>query len=81
MPAHVGHRQPEAEPEEPEEQGIDVLRVVSEPLSISVTLKIQSAGNFERVMATTTVHPRLFEISISLSVKLPYRAGPKPILI
>ena len=31
VPAHVAHRQPEAEPEEPEEQGIDVLQVVSEP--------------------------------------------------
>ena len=31
MPAHVAHRQPEAEPGEPEEQGIDVLQVVSEP--------------------------------------------------
>ena len=30
VPAHVAHRQPEAEPEEPEEQGIDVLQVVSE---------------------------------------------------
>ena len=30
-PAHVAHRQPEAVPEEPEEQGIDVLQVVSEP--------------------------------------------------
>ena len=29
--AHVAHRKPEAEPEEPEEQGIDVLQVVSEP--------------------------------------------------
>ena len=31
VPAHVAHRQPEAEPEEPEEQGIDVLQVVSKP--------------------------------------------------
>ena len=31
VPAHVAHRQPEAEPEEPEEQGTDVLQVVSEP--------------------------------------------------
>ena len=31
MPAHVAHRQPEAEPEEPEEQGIDLLQVASEP--------------------------------------------------
>ena len=31
VPAHVAHRQPEAEPEEPEEQGIDILQVVSEP--------------------------------------------------
>ena len=31
VPAHVAHRQPEAEPEEQEEQGIDVIQVVSEP--------------------------------------------------
>ena len=31
----------------------------------SITLKIQSAGYLDRVMATTTVHPRLFEISIT----------------
>ena len=31
VPAHVAHRQPEAESEEPEEQGIDLLQVVSEP--------------------------------------------------
>ena len=29
VPAHGAHRQPEAEPEEPEEQGIDVLKVIS----------------------------------------------------
>ena len=29
--AHAAHCQPEAEPEEPEEQGIDLLQVVSEP--------------------------------------------------
>ena len=31
VPTHVAHRQPEAEPEEQEEQGIDLLQVVSEP--------------------------------------------------
>ena len=31
VPANVAYRQPEAEPEEPEEQGIDVPQVVSEP--------------------------------------------------
>ena len=31
VPAHVAHRQPEAEPEEPEEQCMDLLQVVSEP--------------------------------------------------
>ena len=31
VPAHVAHRQPEAEPEELEEQRINVLQVVSEP--------------------------------------------------
>ena len=31
QPAHVAHRQPEAVPEEPEEQRVDVLQVVSEP--------------------------------------------------
>ena len=31
QPAHVAHRQLEAEPEEPEEQGIDLFHVVSEP--------------------------------------------------
>ena len=30
-PAHFAHRQPEAVPEKPEEQGIDLLQVVSEP--------------------------------------------------
>ena len=30
-PAHVAHRQPEAEPEEPEEQRVDLLQVISEP--------------------------------------------------
>ena len=30
-PAHTAHRQPEAVPEEPEEQGTDLLQVVSEP--------------------------------------------------
>ena len=30
-PAHVAHRQPEAVPEEPEEQCVDLLQVVSEP--------------------------------------------------
>ena len=33
VPAHVAHRQLEAEPEEPEEQRVDVLQVVSEPTS------------------------------------------------
>ena len=66
---HVAHRQPEAEPEEPEEQGIDVLQVIFDPqLSRRI---IQSAGYFERVMATTTNYPRLFEISITLT----FRAG------
>ena len=31
VPAHVAHRQPETEPEEPDEQATDVLQVVSEP--------------------------------------------------
>ena len=30
-PAHVAHRQPEAEPEEPEEQRVDLFQVISEP--------------------------------------------------
>ena len=30
-PAHFAHRQPEAVPEEPEEQRVDALQVVSEP--------------------------------------------------
>ena len=39
---------------------------------ISITLKIQSAGKFERVMATTTVYPRLFEILITLTFSAGY---------
>ena len=31
QPAHAAHRQQEAVPEEPEEQRVDVLQVVSEP--------------------------------------------------
>ena len=63
-PAHVAHRQPEAVPEEPEEQRV-VLQVVSEPnLSKSNTCSIFSAwtpGFLKRVVMD--VYPRLFEIS------------------
>ena len=78
-PAHVAHRQPEAVPEKPEEQRIDVLQVVSEPnLRWSNAclnfhhLDSQSAGYLERVRATTTVHPPLFEISITLTFRARY---------
>ena len=36
-------------------------------------LKIQSAGYLERVMATTTVYPRLIEISITLTFRAGYQ--------
>ena len=78
-PAHVAHRQPEAVPEEPEEQRTNVLQAVSEPnLRWSNAclnfhhLDSQSAGYLERVRATTTVHPRLFEISITLTFRARY---------
>ena len=78
QPAHVAHRQPDAVLEEPEEQRVDLLQVVSEPnLSWSNAclnfhhFDSQSAGHLERVIATTTVHPRLFKISIPLT----FRAG------
>ena len=76
-PAHVAHRQPEAVPEEPEEQRVDFLQVVSEP-----NLRWSNAClNFRHFdsqstgylgMATTTVYPRLFEISITLTFKAGY---------
>ena len=48
--AHVAHCQPDAEPEEPEEQGIEILQVVSEPqLSRSnACLKFHHFENSER---------------------------------
>ena len=59
--AHVAHRQPEAAPEEPEEQRVDVLQVVNEPQLrwSNACLNFhhfdsQSAGHPEKVMATTT---------------------------
>ena len=61
---------PEAVPEEPEEQRVDVLQVVSEPnlrwskACLNVHhFDSQTADYLERVMATTTIYPRLFEIS------------------
>ena len=39
---------------------------------ISITLKIQSTGYLERVMATTTAYPHLFEISITLTFTAGY---------
>ena len=68
QPAHVAHRQPEAVPEEPEEQRVDALQVASEPnLRWSDDclnfhhFDSQNAGHLERVMMD--VYPRLFEIS------------------
>ena len=55
VPAHVAHRQPEAEPEEPEEQRVDLLQVISEPQLRSIDacwnfhhFDIQSTGYLER---------------------------------
>ena len=75
-PAHVAHRQPKTVPEEPEEQRVDLLQVVSEPnLRWSNAclnfhhFDSQSAGYLERVMATTTENPRLFEISNTMTLR------------
>ena len=75
-PAHAAHPQPAAVPEEPEEQRVDVLQVVSEPNRRWSNACLyfhhfdnQSAGYLERVMATTAVYPRLFEISITLTFR------------
>ena len=75
-PAHVADRQPEAVPEELEQQRVDVLQSSLSRISdrttlvlISIHFDSQSAGFLERVMATTTVYPRLFEISITLSCR------------
>ena len=72
-PAHVAHRQPEAEPEEPEEQRVDLLQVISEPQLRSNDacwnfhhFDIQSAGYLEREtrLIPPTVYSRLFEFPL-----------------
>ena len=72
-PAHVAHRQPEAEPEEPEEQRVDLLQVISEPQLRSNDacwnfhhFDIQSTGYLEREtrLIPPTVYSRLFEFPL-----------------
>ena len=73
VPAHVAHRQPEAEPEEPEEQRVDLLQVISEPQLRSIDacwnfhhFDIQSTGYLEREtrLIPPTVYSRLFEFPL-----------------
>ena len=73
-PAHVAHRQPEAVPEEPEEQRVDLLQVASEPNLSNACLNFhhfdsQSAGYLERVTDTATVYSRLFEFLTTLTFR------------
>ena len=74
-PAHVAHRQPEAEPEEPEEQRVDLLQVISVPQLRSNDacwnfhhFDIQSTGYLEREtrLIPPTVYSRLFEFPTTL---------------
>ena len=75
VPAHVAHRQPDAEPEEPEEQRVDLLQVSSEEttlVGISITLTFRALAPLrerETRLIPPTVYSRLFEFPTTFDIQ------------